>query len=94
MILPPKKRPAGSGVPPGVLKNLLFLNLLILLALLFTAFGLHYFLRPRALPTLAGATGGKGPSAVGILSFWELETGRAIKLLLEGIPIIKRSFNP
>ncbi|HEY8391398.1 MAG TPA: hypothetical protein VIL83_01550 [Capillibacterium sp.] len=89
-----RKRPAGLGIPPGVVKNLLFLNLLICLTLLFTAFGLHYFLRPRALPTLAGAAGGESASTAGILSWWELETGRAVRLLLEGLPILKRNANP
>ena len=94
MTLRRKKRPAGLGIPPGVMKNFLFLNLLIFLTLLVTAFGLHYFLRPRALPTLAGAAGGERSSTAGVLMFWELETGRAIRLLFEGLPILKRSFNP
>jgi len=40
-------------IPPVVVKNFLYLNLLIILTLTFSAFGLHYFLRPKALPTFA-----------------------------------------
>lgn len=87
-----KKRPVG--IPPLVIKNFLFLNLLILVTLVFSAVGLHYFLRPKVLPTLAFSGGsGERPKA-GVLVFWELETGRARRLLFEGIPILKHRFNP
>ena len=87
-----KRRPVR--IPPVVVKNFLCLNLLIILTLVFSAFGLHYFLRPKALPTFV-RTGARGEKTNhGVMAFWEIETERARRLLFEGMPILKRRYNP
>ncbi|HHW11817.1 MAG TPA: hypothetical protein GXX33_02245 [Firmicutes bacterium] len=81
-------------IPPAVVKNFLCLNLLIILTLAFTAFGLHYFLRPKAHPTLARTGGRNDRASHGVMVFWEIETERAKRILFEGMPILKRRYNP
>ncbi|HHT49002.1 MAG TPA: hypothetical protein GXZ98_06890 [Firmicutes bacterium] len=91
----PKKKPTGFPVPAVVVKNFFFLNLLLFLTLVFSTFGLHFFLRPRALPTLARTTGSAERPKRGVMALWELETARAKRLLFEGLPILlRRSDNP
>ena len=87
-----KRRPVK--IPPVVVKNFLCLNMLIILALACTAFGLHYFLRPKALPTFAPVGGRDERGSLGVMGFWEIETVRARWLLFEGLPILKRRYNP
>lgn len=81
-------------IPPLVVKNFLYLNLLIILTLTFSAFGLHYFLRPKALPTFARTGERDERASRGVMVFWEIETARARRILYEGMPILKRRYNP
>ena len=90
----PQKRLENLKVPLGVVRNLFYLNLLIFLLLVFSALGLHYFLRPKAMPVLAPTVEGRDRPAAGILGNWEIDSGRARRLLIEGMPILKRSDNP
>lgn len=89
-----RPKPRSVSIPPAVVKNFLGLNLLIILTLAFSAFGLHYFLRPKALPALAHTGGHDQRSHSGIMVFWEIETERARWLLYKGMPILKRRNNP
>ena len=93
MTLYPKQRLIKARIPPVVMKNFLYLNLLIFLILVFSALGLHYFLRPRAFPALADAAMDRNRPA-GIMVFWEIESVQARRILFEGLPILKRSYNP
>jgi hypothetical protein len=87
------KKSGKTKIPPAVVKNFLVLNLLFVVIFLVSAFGLHYFLRPRAFPVLASPAGGEqGP--FGLMAFWELDIGRARRILFEGLPILKRHHNP
>ncbi|NLM36751.1 MAG: hypothetical protein GX202_01330 [Firmicutes bacterium] len=86
------RRPAR--IPPVVVKNFFCLNLLIILALVFTALGLHYFLRPKAYPALARTGGRPEQASHGVMVFWEIETDRAKRLLFEGMLILKRRYKP
>ncbi|NLW59436.1 MAG: hypothetical protein GX073_03725 [Firmicutes bacterium] len=87
-----KRRPVK--IPPVVIKNFFCLNLLIILTLTFSAIGLHYFLRPKAHPVLARPGERDGRAGRGVMVFWEMETARARRILFEGLPILKRCYNP
>ncbi|HBL37232.1 MAG TPA: hypothetical protein DD734_04105 [Firmicutes bacterium] len=82
-----------TKIPPAVVKNFLFLNLLVGVTLVVSALGLHYFLRPRAIPALARPPGGE-QKPIRIMGFWEIETVTARRLLFEGMPILKHHHNP
>ena len=81
-------------VPPAVVTNLVYLNLLIILTLLFSTLGLHYFLRPKVQPVTVSANGDVKPKDHGIMAWWEMDINLARRLLNEGIPFLKRRNNP
>lgn len=81
-------------VPYAVFKNLLYLNLLIILTLLFSTLGLNYFLRPKALPAISGKDRREEIESAGFLAGWKMDTNLARKLIYQGIPILKRRNNP
>lgn len=86
----PAKR--GRRVPPAVVTNFICLNLLIILSLLFSTFGLHFFLRPKGQPVTSGPRG--KPREQGIMARWEMDLELARRILSEGIPFLKRRNNP
>lgn len=81
-------------VPPAVVTNLVYLNILIILTLLFSTLGLHYFLRPKGQPVTFSANEGGKTKDIGIMAWWEMDIALARCLLDEGIPFLKRRNNP
>ncbi|NLW55120.1 MAG: hypothetical protein GX050_00620 [Firmicutes bacterium] len=79
-------------VPPAVFTNFIYLNLLIILSLLFSSLGLHFFLRPKSQPVTYGPK--ERPKDPGIMAWWEMDLDLAHRLLNEGIPFLKRRNNP
>lgn len=91
----PGKRMSGLTIPRAVFANFFRLNLLIILVVLFTALGVKYFLRPKAVPASTG--GLERFTKIGggeIFGLWEMDISMARSLLHQGIPLLKVRNNP
>lgn len=85
--LPKKVMVLGVKIPRTVFSYLFYYNLLIILILLTTTFGIRFFLRPRVIPTIVGWK--ESLNEEELLWSWEMDIRTARDLLLQGIPILK-----